>query len=260
MPGPFDDLAKAFGVPELASSYAVEDFMTQRQRLREARARMIEEQEAPTAYAVEHTDKDGNPILGKDGQPLRTAAGGAFQIGKRRYDENIPAGAAPGRTGFEPTFMPPAEQGGTVEDLDKIDQVIQEAETFMAPGLYRESPHPEIREGESYGEYYARVASDYERQTGENAVRRPVPDVDSVRDAAPDHSSGDGSGIATGTGTRGEDRANHGSGGQPAADDSGVTVERGSVTQPDAAGDGSSERPGATGSVPASGPAPGGEE
>ena len=263
MPGPFDDLAKAFGVPELSSTYAAEDYMAQRKRLREARARMLEEQEAPTAYHIQHTDKDGNPIL-RDGQPLQTRAGGAnspFQIGKRRYDENIPAGAAPGQTGYKPTFFAPPEQGGsTVEDLDKIDRVIQEAETFMAPGLYRESPHPEIQEGESYGDYCARVASDYERQTGENAVRRPVPDTDGVRDAAAAHPSGDGSGTATGTSPGGEDRANDGDRGQPAADDSGLSLERGSVTQPDAAGDGSSERPGAAGTVPTGGPAPGGEE
>jgi hypothetical protein len=174
MPGPFDDLAK------LSHTYAAEDFMTQRKRLREARARMIEEQEAPTAYEIEHTDKEGNPILGKDGQPRRSAAGGPFQIGKRRYE-----GEPPAFSGFIPSFMPPEpDSSTTVEDLDKMDQVIAEAETFMAPGIYRESPHPEIKEGEDYGEYYARVAGEYERQTGENAVRRPVPDSDGVRGTA----------------------------------------------------------------------------
>jgi hypothetical protein len=254
MPGPLDDLAN------LSHTYAAEDFMAQRKRLREARAKWIEENEAPTDYVIEHTDKDGNPLLGRDGQPLRTAASGAFQIGKRRYDDKIPAGPAPGRTGFEPTFMPPEQGGSTVEDLDKIDQVIQEAETFMAPGIYRESPHPEIKEGETHDEYYARVSSDYERQTGENAVRRPVPDSDGIRESPADDSCGERSVPATGASPGGEDRANDGSGGQPATDDSGVSVERGSVTQPDAAGDDSSERPGATDPVPASGPAPAGEE
>jgi hypothetical protein len=254
MPGPLDDLIS------LSQTYAAEDFMAQRKRLREARAKWIEENECPTAYVIEHTDKDGNPLQGKDGQPLRTAAAGAFQIGKRRYDENIPAGTAPGRTGFEPTFMPELDHPTAAPDLDELDEIITEAATFMAPGIYRESPHPEIKEGETYDEYYARVSSDYERQTGENAVRRPVPDSDGIRESPADDSCGERSVPAAGTSPGGEDRANDGSGGQPAADDSGVSVERGSVTQPDAAGDGSSERPGATGTVPASGPAPSGEE
>lgn len=250
MPGPLDDLIS------LSQTYAAEDFMAQRKRLREARARWIDEHESPTASVIEHTDKDGKPIL-EDGKPKITAIGGPFQTGKIRDDSRVP----PSERGFKPSFMPEPDNPTAAADLDELDEIITEAATFMAPGIYRESPHPEIREGESYGEYHARVAGEYERQTGENAVRRPVPDIDPVRDAAATaHPSGDGGGIATGASTGGEDRANHGDSGQPAADDSGVSDERGSVTQPDAAGDGSSERPGAPDAVPASGPAPAGEE
>jgi hypothetical protein len=251
--GPFDDLAKSFGVPELASTYAAEDFMAQRKRLREARARWIEENECPTALTIEHTDKDGKVI----GQ---STVAGPFQIGKRRYDENIPAGTAPGATGFKPSFLPLPEQGSTVEDLDKIDQVIQEAETFMAPGIYRESPHPEIKEGEDYGEYYARVAGEYERQTGENAVRRPVPDSDSVWGTTPGDSSDGGAALTAGPGASGEVGANDGGGGPSAAHDSGVSVERGSPSRHDDAGDDASGRPGTAGTDSASGSTPAGEE
>jgi hypothetical protein len=248
MPGPFDDILS------LSHTYAAEDFMAQRKRLREARARWIEEHECPKASVIEHTDSEGNPLLGKDGEPLRTALGGPFQTGIIRDESLVP----PSARGFKPSFMPlPAEQASAAAELDEI---VTEAATFMAPGIYCESPHPEIKEGESYGEYYARVANDYERQTGENAVRRPIPDIDSVRDAAPSHPGDDGCGAAAGSSTGGEDRAHHGSGGQPTPDDPGHADERDSVTQPDAAGDGSSERPGAANAVPTGGPAPGGEE
>jgi hypothetical protein len=252
MPDPFHDLAN------LSHTYAAEDFMAQRKRLREARARWIDEHECPTASTIEHTDAEGKPLLDKDGKPKVTALGGPFQTGIRRYDQDIPAGAAPGRTNFEPSF---AEQLETVPaDKDGLDELLSEARQFMAPGIYRESPHPEIREGESYGEYHARVAGEYERQTGANAVRRPVPDSDSVREPAADDSRGDGGLPATGTSTGGEDRANDGSGGQPSADDPGGSVERGSPSQHGDAGDGPSERPGATADDSASGSAPGGQE
>lgn len=250
MPGPLDDLIS------LSQTYAAEDFMAQRKRLREARARWIEEHECATAYVIEHTDEAGNPILGKDGQPLRSAAGGAFQIGKIRDESRVP----PSERGFKPSFMPELDNPTAAADRDELDEIITEAATFMAPGIYRESPHPEIKEGETHDEYYARVSSDYERQTGENAVRRPVPDSDGIRESPADDSCGERSVPAAGASPGGEDRANDGSGGQPATDDSGVSDERGSVTQPDAAGDDSSERPGATDPIPASGPAPAGEE
>lgn len=250
MADPFRDLAN------LSHTYAAEDFMAQRKRLREARARWIDEHECPTASVIEHTDRDGNPLLDKDGKPIVTAVGGPFQTSKIRDDSLVP----PSARGFKPSFIPSEtgeqESAGELE----LDQVIEEAAQFMAPGIYRESPHPEIKEGESYGEYYARVANDYERQTGENAVRRPVPDSDRVRESSADDSRGDGSVSTSGTGPGGEDRANDGCGGQSAADDSGLSIERGSVTQHDAAGDGSSERPGATAAGPANGSAPASQE
>jgi hypothetical protein len=250
MPGPFDDLAR------LSHTYAAEDFMAQRKRLREARARWIEENECPTASTIEHTDAEGNPLLDKDGKPKVTALGGPFQTGKIRDESRVP----PSARGFKPSFTVEPADPTVAADLDELDEIITEAATFMAPGIYRESPHPEIREGESYGEYHARVAGEYERQTGKDAVRRPVPDIDSVREPAADDSRGDGSVPATGTGLGGEDRANDGGGGQSAADDSGLSVERGSPSQPDAAGDGSSERPGATATDSAGGSAPAGQE
>ena len=229
MPGPFDDLAP------LSSTYAAEDFMAQRKRLREARARWIEENECPTASVIEHTDKDGNVIGTR-------ALGGPFQTGIRRYDDNIPAGAAPGQTGFKPSFLP-AEQGSDAADLDKLDEIITEAETFMAPGIYRESPHPEIREGEDYGSYCARVGREYERAAGKDAIRRPVPDSDDLREPPAAHSSAERGTPAAGTGDRGEDRPHIRDNAE--SDHPGNAGERGSDTGPDAAGDDTAGQPGA---------------
>lgn len=160
MPAPFDDLAN------LSHTYAAEDFMAQRKRLREARARWIDEHECPKPLTVVHTDENGK-VVGE------TAAGGPFEVGKLTYDGEW----TPDKKNI--TFIPQPD-AADVEDLGKN---LATADAFLAPGIYRESPHPEIREGEDYGEYCARVAREYEAATGKNAVRRPVPDSDGVRES-----------------------------------------------------------------------------
>lgn len=209
--------------------------MAQRKRLREARARWIEENECPTASTIEHIDKDGK-VIGK------RALGGPFQTGIRRYSDDIPAGTAPGKTGFEPSLLPADANLGELlaEQLTKV-------ETFQAPGIYRESPHPEIKEGEDYGDYCARVGREYERAAGENAVRRPVPDTDDLRESPAAHPGDERGTPAPGASDCGEDRPhirdNAGS------DHPGDAGERGSVTVTDAAGDGATGQPGAAGEV-----------
>jgi len=163
MPGPFDPLA------DLAHTYAAEDYMAQRKRLREARARWIEEHECPKPMTIEHTDEDGK-VIG-------TSAVGFFEVGKRKYEGDYPEA-------FKPSFKPEPETPTAAADLDELDEIIAETGAFLAPGIYRESAHPEIQEGEDYGQYCARIGREYEQATGASAVRRPVPDSDGVRDSA----------------------------------------------------------------------------
>lgn len=181
MPGPRDPFTN------LTQQSVAEDFMSARKRLREARIRWIEENEMPEAYSVE----------GPDGKAFATP----FQVGKRKYEGEYPKTAA---AAFKPSFKPPApDNPDATKDLDKLDNLIREAEAFMGPGIYRESAHPDIREGEDYGEYCARVGRAYEQAAGAGAVRRPVPDTDSVREPAAIDPGGDGGASPLGAGDRG---------------------------------------------------------
>lgn len=160
--------------------------MAERKRLREARMKWIDEHEMPVDYSV----------AGKDGTRFATP----FQVGIRTYDgewkpenKNI-------------TFTPiPAEE--VASDKEELDQLLAKASVFMGPGIYKESPHPPMLEGEDYGEYVTRVGSAYERQAGQAAVRRPVSDSDGVRESGasdPDRERGT---HAAGPGAGGDDRA-----------------------------------------------------
>lgn len=186
MPGPFDELS------HLAQTYAAEDYMAQRKRLREARRRYIEEHECPRPHTITTKDANGNE---------RTFSI-PFQVGKRTYEGEYPQTP---ETAFQPQGIEASR-----EDIDAIDKLIGEAEQFLAPGIYRESPHPEIRKGESHGEYCARVGSEYEQAAGANAIRRPVPGPDSVRRSTATDSSGVGTESGPGPGDRQRDRPDHG--------------------------------------------------
>lgn len=189
------------------SSQTAEDFMVARKRLRDARARWIEENECPTEYQVKHTDKDGNPILNADGtQKTSSAGGGFFQIGKRTYDINTPT---------QPVTHKDPELAK--ELLDGIDVVLSEAlhaeitstklvtmktgdetNSFLM-GKADASPHPPIEEGEDYGEYVKRVSSSYQKQVGSRGGTEA--DIDRLRAAGRNDDSlgerrGDGSGAS----------------------------------------------------------------
>lgn len=165
MPGSFDPLTNQ------VNPYVAEEYMAWRKRLREARARYIEEHECPKPMTIEHTDEHGK-VIG-------TSAVGFFEVGQRKYGDGdlsqIP------REAPKPTFQPSL----TWEQMQKeLKPILDEVDRFLAPGIYRESPHPEMREGESYGEYCARIGREYEQTTGTSAGRRPVADSDGVREPA----------------------------------------------------------------------------
>lgn len=181
---------------QLVSQYAAEDFAAQRKRLREARMKWIEENECPTDYAVKTTDADGKEVT------FNTP----FQIGKRRYDQDDAGNPVEWSEEMKKPVVhedPAAE----AELLDGIGAILTEAnaeskdkrltilvagdqqQTFLTGGDAEKSPHPPILEGEDYGEYYARVARAYERQTGTSSGR-PVPDHDGVRESTAADSPG----------------------------------------------------------------------
>lgn len=168
MPGSFDPFAS---IAELASTYAAEDYMAQRKRLREARAKWIEENECPTAYQV--TSKDATGAEKSFSTP--------FQVGKLKYEGEYPQTP---EAAFKPSFTPEPDNPTAAADLDELDEILEETDTFLKPGIYLESAHPEIKEGESHGEYCARIGREYEQATGTSAVRRPVADSDGVREPA----------------------------------------------------------------------------
>lgn len=195
MPDPFSELG------QLVNTYVAEDYVAQRKRLREARARWIEENECPTAYAVETRDADGNTVM--------KAAGGPFQIGKRRYDRKQVDGKEIEAEWSEDlkniSFKPPDGDGDqTRKDLA---DALAKAARFMAPGIYKESPHPEILPGEDYGEYVKRVADQYEREAGAGGSRGSAGSADGVREPAADCAPDGGRALSAGDAPGGDDRA-----------------------------------------------------
>ena len=187
MPSP-NPLAEISG---LIQEYGSLSFMEQRKRLRESRLKWIEENECPTSYSVNTTDKDGNQ------QPFSTP----FQVGKIQYPENYNEGWKKGAKHEDPR--------AEAELLDGIDAILKKGETsnektltvlvagesqvaFFTGGEAEKSPYPAIEEGEDYGGYYARVAGAYEREAGTAAIRRPVPSDDSLRESTAADSSGIG--------------------------------------------------------------------
>jgi hypothetical protein len=161
MPGPFDSSE--------TQSQVAREYMAWRKRLRDARARQIEEMERPTAYNVTSKDADGNEVTFST----------PFQIGQRKYEGEYPQTR---ETAFRPGFMEQLESAAN--DRAELDRIVDEVARFVGPGIYRESAHPEIREGEEYGDYVARIGREYEAATGASAVRRPVPDAHGVRESA----------------------------------------------------------------------------
>jgi hypothetical protein len=175
MPGPIDPLTNQ------VNPYVAEEYMAWRKRLREARAKWIEEHECPKPMTIEHTDEDGK-VIG-------TSAVGFFEVGQQKYGggelSQIP------REAPKPTFQPRDKPLTWDEAQEELKPILDEVERFLAPGIYRESPHPEMREGEDYGEYCARIGREYEQAAGSRAVRRPVADSDGVRESAAIDPSGE---------------------------------------------------------------------
>jgi hypothetical protein len=150
---------------------------------------MIEEQEAPTAYQVKTRDSSGKE------QIVSTP----FQVGKRTYEGEYPQTP---EEAFKPTFQPRDKPLTWDDAVKELRPILDEVERFLAPGIYRESPHPEMQEGEDYGQYCARIGREYEQATGANAIRRPVSDSDSVRESADVDPGGQRGASAPGAGDR----------------------------------------------------------
>lgn len=187
MPGPFDPLASQ------VNPYVAEEYVTWSKRLREARARYIEEHECPKPMTIEHTDEHGK-VIG-------TSAVGFFEVGQQKYGDGDLAQIP--REAPKPTFQP-SDTPLTWEQMQKeLKPILDDVDRFLAPGIYRESPHPEMREGESYGEYCARIGREYEQATGTSAGRRPVADSDGVREPAAIDPGGERGISGSGAGDRG---------------------------------------------------------
>lgn len=143
---------------------AARSFMAERARMRAARIAWLEKHENLTSYGV--------TVRGADGKETTFAT--PFQIGSRRYEGEYPD------TPIAPqTHEDPQEEQRLLEGMESVlQQALQatgpsvtvlrtgdEQHAFLMGDADR-SPHPAIREGESYGEYYARVSRAYEREAG----------------------------------------------------------------------------------------------
>lgn len=141
-----------------------QDWVAERKRLREARVRWIEENECPTGYGVKL----------EDGSTFNTP----FQVGKLRYEGEYPDQPIPATR--------PLDEDSSKSLLDGVDAAFNNQSGVLSiseGGMFRpdeKSAHPEIREGEEYGEYVKRVGSAYERQTN-SSTRNPTPSDGSVR-------------------------------------------------------------------------------
>lgn len=230
-----DPLADLAG---LVSQYAAEDFVAQRKRLREARMRWIDENECPTSYSVTTKNKAGEDVIHHT----------PFQVGKIQYpDEYNEEWKKKGQKHEDP-----AAEKQLLEGLDAVlSQTSEEKRvTILVTGDEQhafftggkdESPHPPILEGEDYGDYYARVARQYEREaaaTGTN-TRGSIACDDGLRESPPVDSPGVGPSDAPGGSDRADVGAMLGSDADKVCpgDESGNPADAGSSdTVPDAPG------------------------
>lgn len=180
---PFDSL-----VSEYASIAG--DFAAQRKRLREARMKWIEENECPTSYTIDTTDKDGK--VTKHATP--------FQVGKIQYPdiwtEDMKVAAKPlDEAAAEQMFagIEAVTQASASEEPRLTILIDGDKQTaFLTGSKVDVSPHPAIEEGEDYGEYYERVSRSYQRQAAASGAGGPVAGNDGLRQSAAVDSPGGG--------------------------------------------------------------------
>ena len=185
----------------LISQYAAEDFIAQRKRLREARMRWIEEHECPKPYQVTTADKDGK----------ETTFSTPFEVGSLKYpDQYNEKWKEEGQRHEDPEtekkllegIEAVLSQSSPDKQLTILISESNEQKAFFTGGD-EQSPHPPILEGESYAEYFARVACEYEQAAGQNsstATGRPVSGDDGVRESPPADPARVGSDDAPGDG------------------------------------------------------------
>jgi hypothetical protein len=172
------------------------DWLKERKRLREASMRQIEENERPTAYGIQR----------EDGTTFNTG----FQIGQRKYEGEYPdegiAAKPHSDTDLEKQLLSGVESIlGRAEQITDGHQIVtlkaDDQSISFKMGEDDKSPHPEIREGEDYGEYVKRVGSAYERIAGQGGgstapdggVRRAGTDGDPSGTGRPDGNGSVGS-------------------------------------------------------------------
>lgn len=177
---------------QVVNQQAAEDFVAARKRLREARMRWIEENECPTSYAIVSKDANGNEV----------SFSTPFQIGKRRYEgeytEEMKKPVVHVDRDLEKELLEGI--GAVFADKPKPGLTVlvagDETQAFLTGSDADRSPHPEIREGEDYGDYYARVSGAYERQAGAPGTGRPIASDDGLRRSSATDTPGVGSALA----------------------------------------------------------------
>lgn len=192
MPNDPRDVMTALVHPEGQS-----DFLRERQRLREARMRWIDEHECPQAMD-DLKDKYGNVIY--------SGASSPFLVGKQTYSDELPHQADPSSpTGYRrpaTTFLPEAASKEQQQVADQLREVTKQYNQFSGTmvrdgrggeiALSHKSDHPPIREGETHEEWFERVSKTYSdaAKSGADAGSAGA-GTDHVREASV-HDPGDG--------------------------------------------------------------------
>jgi hypothetical protein len=200
-----------FGDPKTAEVQVqvARDWLAERKRLREARAKWIEENECPVQF--------GNTLIDSEGKVWASP----FQIGCQQHEwEEMPVRIIqPGDELLAKERMtPPLTAEGYRELLDGCEEILAESSAgdgdvartssdgkhIFLVGESDRSPHPAIHEGEDYGEYCQRVGRAYEAAAG---AGRADAGADGVRNTSPADPACFARADVSGTGAGGPDGA-----------------------------------------------------
>jgi hypothetical protein len=156
------------------------DFLEQQKRLREARMRWIEENEAPRDYIVSTIDRNG------DTHVFETP----FQLGQITYEDDWTEAMQEPRACYDHAASDLLLGGvAGVFTEDKMVRILLDGEEQHAFLPDESSPHPAIEANESYGDYYKRVSAAYNQQR-QGSSGRPDPSPDALRKPAGDDPAG----------------------------------------------------------------------
>ena len=200
------------------------DFMAERKRLREVRARWVEENEKPIAVLMCECPKCRLSQL-KDrescircGESLEKAIllANPFLTGCQTYpeDRHYEPDPAGGYKRPEITFIGNAQTGEQAKVSDQLQEVAKQYNQFSGittrdrsgadVSFSHKSDHPPMLEGETHEEWFTRVSNAYSKAPESAADARGTgADIDGIRPAAGDDPSGEGSGYTDGAGDSG---------------------------------------------------------